>query len=76
MYTGKSIYIYIYIYIYIIKLFFFLNVIFFIGDVKSKENSSDLLTKSLTRELISSLSRRMSLKPLKMKECDVITLLS
>ena len=41
------------------------NVIIFISYIKSKENISNLLTKSLSRELVNNLSRGMSLKPLK-----------
>jgi hypothetical protein len=41
------------------------NVIIFISYIKSKENISNLLTKSLSRELVNNSSRGMSLKPLK-----------
>jgi hypothetical protein len=41
------------------------NVIIFISYIKSKENISNLLTKSLSREFVNNSSRGMSLKPLK-----------
>jgi hypothetical protein len=40
-----------------------LNIIISIDYIKLKENSVDLLTKDLLRELMYSSSRKMSLKP-------------
>ena len=44
-----------------------LNEIILIDYVKLQENIVDLLTKSLSRELVYSLSKRMDLRLLKMK---------
>jgi hypothetical protein len=47
-----------------------LNKITYIDYVKSKENIVNLLTKGLLRELVYNSSRKIGLKPLKIKECN------
>jgi len=44
--------------------------LFSIGYVNSKENIMGPLTKGLLRELVYRLSRRIGLKPFKMKICN------
>jgi len=46
------------------------NKITYIDYVKSKENIVNLLTKGLLRELVYNSSRKIGLKPLKIKECN------
>jgi hypothetical protein len=65
MYSGKSRYIHC---IYNIVKHFLSNDIIFINYVKLKENITNSLTESLSRELVYSSSRRIWLKPLKIKE--------
>jgi hypothetical protein len=47
-----------------------MNEIISIDYIKSKENIADSLNKSLLRELVYDSLRKMSLKPLKMKDCN------
>jgi len=51
-----------------------LNIIISIDYIKLKENSVDLLTKDLLRELMYSSSRKMSLKPFLKKNIMMITI--
>jgi hypothetical protein len=53
----------------IIKLFLS-NIIILIGYVESKENIENLVTKGLSRGFVYNSTKRMSLKLLKVKECN------
>jgi len=46
------------------------NEIISIDYIKSKENIVDSINKDLSRELLYNSLRKMSLKPLKMKDCN------